>query len=107
MSTRSIELHVGDVGTEIIISLVDGATPVDLTAMSSAVIKVQRPNRTVVEITAEVVGDPEDGVIKGVVQAGTFTVRGNHVFQAFLTIGTWVGHSQSVTVYVNPIVPNV
>jgi hypothetical protein len=107
MSTRTIELHVGDVGTEIIISLVDESTPVDLSAMTSAVIKVQRPDRTVAEITADVDGDPEDGIIKGVVSSGTFIARGNHVFQAFLTIGAWTGHSQSVTVYVNPIVPNV
>ncbi len=104
MSARSIELHVGDVGTEIIISLVDGATPEDLTALTSAVIKVQRPDKTVVEIAAEVVGDPEDGVIKGVVQAGTFLRVGYHMFQVSLTIGTWTGHSESSSQYVHPVI---
>jgi len=106
VSARNIELHVGDVGTEIILSLVDGSEPVDLTGLTTSTIKIQRPNRTEVSITAAAVGSLADGVIKGTVATGTFTVRGNYTIQAYLVIGTWSGHSQSAKVYVSEIVPN-
>ena len=106
MSARNIELHVGDVGTEIILSLVDGSEPADLTGMTTATIKIQRPDRTSVTITAALDGEAVDGVIKGTVATGTFTVRGNYTIQAYLVIGTWSGHSQSAKVYVSEIVPS-
>jgi hypothetical protein len=104
--SRSIELHVGDVGTEIVISLVDGTTPVDLTALTSAVIKVQRPDRTSVDIAASVLGAVADGKLVGVVPSGTFTTRGNYSFQAYLIMGAQIMHSQSVKVRVSEVVPN-
>ena len=106
MSARNIELHVGDVGTEITVSLVDGSEPVDLTGLTTTTIKIQRPDRTVVSITAAAVGSLVDGVIKGTVATGTFTVRGNYTIQAYLVIGTWSGHSQSAKIRVNEVVPN-
>jgi hypothetical protein len=94
------------VGTEITVSLVDGSEPVDLTGLTTTTIKIQRPDRTVVSITAAAVGSLVDGVIKGTVATGTFTVRGNYTIQAYLVIGTWSGHSQSAKIRVNEVVPN-
>ncbi len=102
--TRKVELHVGDIGTEVIISLVDGDDPVNLTALSSAVIKVQRPNKTTKEISATVLGEVEEGKLIGIAPEGTFTIDGYYHIQAFLTIGTWKGHSEAKQVIVYPAV---
>ena len=102
--SRSIELHVGDVGTEIVISLVDDETAVDLTSLTSAVLKIQRPDQTVIELPTSILGDPTDGVLVSIVTAETFTEAGCYIFQVYTVFGSQKWHSERTTQFVYPVV---
>ena len=105
--SRRVELHVGDVGKEIVVSLVDGTSPVDLAALTSAVIKIQRPDQTVAELPASVLGSAADGKIVGVTTAETLKTEGIHAIQAYVVFGSRQWHSQSELHRVYDVAPNI
>ena len=104
MSTSAAELHVGDVGTEILVSLVDDGDAVDLTALLEAVVKIHRPDHTVVELSAAVLGDPTLGQVVAIATSETFSVRGVYEIQAYIRFSTGRWHSQKAFLSVFPVV---
>ncbi len=95
------ELHQGDVGTEIIITLKDGDEVINLTGYTTINIILSGKNRVVK--TAEIVGDPEDGVIKYTTAAGDL-VPGKLIIQVYLESPNWTGHSEAYETWVYPII---
>ncbi len=97
--------HAGDVGTTITAEIRQGTRPQNLTALKSAVIKIQRPDRSLVELPATVDGDPTDGVLLAEIPDGTFLVDGTHIFQPYIDLGAWRGHATAHRERVRCMVP--
>lgn len=100
------EIHVGDVGTELICTIKDGDSAVDISA-GSAVIRLRKPQTgTVVQKTAVFVSDGTDGQIKYVTVSGDLDEAGTWQIQAQVTISTntWNSDVQNFEVHPNLVV---
>ncbi|KKL64805.1 hypothetical protein LCGC14_2161320 [marine sediment metagenome] len=79
---------VGDVGLIIYLDcgqVISGATGI--------VIKVRKPDETTTEWAATISGT---NYIKYTVQSGDFNQAGEYRFQAYMTLGAWVGRGDTV-----------
>lgn len=92
----SEEIHVGDIGTDFEVSLVDDstdpATAVDLTGYTTLELIFRRADGTILTKTASVVGVDTDGVIQYVTtDVADLNSEGTYRIQAkvVLPLGTW------------------
>lgn len=84
--------HVGDLGTQIQVTLTDGnGDPIDLSDASEMVMILQDPEGTSVEKTATFTTDGADGGVQYETVAGDLAMSGKHKVQARVTLptGTW------------------
>ncbi len=93
--TPIAEAHVGDVGTEIRLTVTDGGVAVDLTDATELTILLGKPSGAVVEKTSVVVGDPKDGVINCYTVEGDLDEEGMCLLQARIVLPAWSGHSDT------------
>lgn len=70
------EVHVGDIGTVIQVTLQDAGTAIDISGASTKSILVLKPDGTEVTWTAEFVTDGSDGAIKYTTASGDLNVAG-------------------------------
>jgi len=100
LTSDTQELHEGDIGTEIFVTLLDGTTPVDLG--SSVVTILLCGVGQVIERATELVGEAAAGTVKAVTQSGDL-VEGPLTIRAKLvsTGGTW--HTAGVQTLVWPV----
>jgi hypothetical protein len=93
--------YVGDVGTIIILDV--GADVSEATAM---LIKVKKPSGTEAEWSAEI-GPPtatgEYTKIMHVIEGGEWDEPGTWTIQAYVEIGDWKGHGDSVKFKLNTL----
>lgn len=98
------DIRVGDIGTPIIVTLVDetGAA-VDVSGATEMVILLQPPDKTLIEKTAEHVTDGTDGKIQYVTIDGDLSQPKKWLMQARVTLptGTWSSSTTSFTVLPN------
>ena len=87
-----IELHVGDVGTEIVL---DCGTNVSNSTLRETIAK--KPDESRVHWTASVADETS---IKYVVQAGDLDVAGDWQLQAYVEFPTWKGRGEVATLKV-------
>ena len=101
--TPIAEAHVGDVGTEIRLTVTDTGVAVDLTDATELTILLGKPSGAVVEKAALVVGDPTDGVINCYTAEGDLDEEGMYLLQARIVLAAWSGHSDTrrLRVYAN------
>ena len=97
------EIHVGDIGTSFELQLKDGATIIDVSGATSAVIVFYKPNKSVVAKNASLVTDGTDGKIAYVTQSGDLDTSGTWKLQAEITLpsGSWHSDIHSFTVAAN------
>lgn len=96
-------MSVGDVGTEIRLTVTDqDDTVVSLAAATVLEIHAQKPSGSTVEWTATLYGSGADGKIKYVTKTGDIDERGTWKIQAYVEVGAFKGHSRSVRFNVLP-----
>ena len=102
ITTVDRELHVGDVGTRIEVTVKDGDDPVDLSPATVIQIIFEKPDRTTVTKTATV-SDGPGGIMYYDTEAGDLDQAGRWKVQAYIEIPTWQGHTDvcSFKVYSN------
>lgn len=82
------EIHALDQGTQIRLTVYDGADLVDLSGSSSKVIKFEKPDGTDVEKTASFLTDGTDGIIYYTTESGFLDAEGVWKMQAILGFST-------------------
>lgn len=97
------DLHVGDIGTELILALVDEeGGPVDLTGYQTLTLIIERPDGTKLEKVAAPSGDPTAGLVAAYSSAGDLNQTGHYRLQAAAVLPAWTGKSQIRTFRVAP-----
>lgn len=99
------ELHVGDVGTQILVTLVDGSTPVDLSTATTIQYFIKKPDNTIITVNATLYTDGTDGKIYYTTISSTLDQSGYYVLQTYVIIGVnkWKSDLYRFRVYENII----
>lgn len=108
--------HLNDIGSMIRFSLVDsdpdadvdcnadsGKTPVDLTNATELKIKARAPSSNNKTWSANVIGDPLEGIMQHVTVDGDLDEIGIWILQPFGTVEGWIGHGEQVQLEVHEI----
>lgn len=87
----SDEVHIGDVGTIVRISITENGSPLDLTDATVIKIKFERKDRTSFQVEGSVYGPAIDGVVQCVSDATYFTGKGKMTVQVYVEYpsGKW------------------
>lgn len=102
------KIHVGDVGTPLVITVVDvgntsAITPTDISAVTTILIYLTKPDGTVLTMTGVFVTDGTDGKIKYVTQAGDIDSAGVWEIEAWVSaISGWSGSTMKARFDVFP-----
>ncbi len=96
------QLHVGDVGTEIVVTVVDQAgAAVNISGATELTIYLTRPNRTVLTKTAVLDTNGVNGKMKYVTQSGDLSVAGTWKVQGYVAGASgWSGSTREASVEV-------
>lgn len=99
----SSEIHVGDIGTQFIITVKEDDSIVDISSASSIIIYLKKPNGVSYEKYGSFVTDGTDGKLFYTSVYGDFDAPGLYKLQAKLTMGGSTYHSNLETfkVYCN------
>jgi hypothetical protein len=100
------EIHVGDVGTTIEVTLTEDGSVIDISTATSQEIKIKGPKGNAVKsITSTFVTNGTDGKIEFVSSVGDFDKEGVWRIQAKVTLtspaGTWSSDYGEFTVFPN------
>lgn len=105
------ELHVGDIGTEILVTLTDqDGTAVDVSSASTLTILARKPDGTVIEWTATAgPADPDatpsdgsDGAFHYLTTDGDLDAAGLWRFQGYVVVGSGEWHTDTRQERVHP-----
>jgi hypothetical protein len=98
------EVHVGDVGCTIQLTLMDGTSVVDVSSANvTKDIKLTDPGGNTATKAASFVTDGTDGAIDWTTTVvGDLDEAGTWKAQAYLSLTTWTGHSAVATFRVYP-----
>ena len=85
------EVHVGDIGTIIRISIVERSLPLDLTDATVIKIKFKKKDRSTFMVDGSVYGPATDGVIQCISDTTYFTSKGKVSVQVYIEYpsGKW------------------
>lgn len=99
----SNEMHIGDIGSVIRITVKDAGVAVDISSASTKQILLEKPDGTILTKTAQFLTTGADGVIQYTTIAGDLDVAGIWRAQAYIVSATWSGHSSpyQFTVFAN------
>lgn len=97
------EIHVGDIGTTFVVTLMDRTTVVDISAASTMQIILKPPKGAKLTKTATHVTDGEDGKMKYPTIAGDLNVPGQWQIQAYIVLsgGSWRSSKATFEVFAN------
>lgn len=98
------EIHVGDIGTVFEVTIMDGATAVNISGATTKELIFQLPDKTTkLTKTAVFKTDGVDGKLKYTTVAGDLSVAGSWQLQAYivLTTGGWRSDIGPFTVFSN------
>lgn len=107
----SIEIHVGDIGTQVILTIYDQSeSPVNLTGNTSLTMRFEKPDNTTFDRTASIYGLATGGKIVYTLIEGDIDISGTWKYQGIIEFPTGLWHTNKVefTVYDNidePIIP--
>jgi len=82
----SSQIHVGDIGTQLIVTVYDDGEIVDISGASSLVIILKKPDGTNHTKTANLYTDGTDGKMVYVSVVGDFSEPGNFKIQGKVTL---------------------
>lgn len=99
MQPLDARIHVGDVGTELVVAVTDQlGADVDLSGASGLTIYLTHPDGTTLAKTAVVDTDGTDGLMKYVTQAGDLSAKGTWKIQGYVSgAGGWSGSTREGT----------
>lgn len=94
------DLHIGDTGTIIRITITENNTAVDLSGATVKQIVFQDKTRVTVTRDADFVTDGTDGQIQVLSEEDDFQQSGELKIQVYLELSNWQGHSSIDTLSV-------
>lgn len=90
----AVQLHVGDYGTALRLTVSEDGTAVDVSAATTKQIKLRTPEGRVLTKTASFVTDGSDGAMQYTLQQGDLDAPGLWRWQGYLAgVGGWTGHT--------------
>ncbi len=98
------EVHLGDIGTEFRITIVDeDGTAIDISSSSTKTVIFKKPDGTKLEKVASFVNSGTDGLLKYVTISGDLDLIGTWKIQAKVILpgGSWYSNFKSFKVYRN------
>ncbi|MAK37644.1 MAG: hypothetical protein CMC15_15910 [Flavobacteriaceae bacterium] len=84
----SSQIHVNDVGTTLIGTVLDSGVAVDISSASSIQMLIKKPDQTTLTKTASFNSDGTDGKMKYVTISGDIDQAGNYKIQGKVVLGT-------------------
>lgn len=87
------EIHVGDIGTVLLVTIKDDGVVVDLSTATTLVLSLKKPNGISYDKTPLLYTDGADGIIKYTSVDGDFDQAGAYKLQATVTLSGGVYHS--------------
>lgn len=84
----SSQIHVGDIGTQLVITVYDDGNVVDISGASVVNIIIRKPDGTSEIKTANLYTDGTDGKMVYVAIAGDFNIAGNYKIQGKVMVAT-------------------
>lgn len=99
----SLEIHEGDIGTKLLVTITDDGNIVDVSPATSLSIFIKKPNGTVLTKPATLETDGTDGKIYYVTVAGDLDKAGIYKIQGKVTFvtGTYYTNTSSFKVHCN------
>lgn len=97
------EIHVGDIGTLLIMTVYDDGVVVDISSATVLSVIIKKPNGTAYTLTGLFYTNGTDGKLKYTSVSGDFNVPGNYKLQGkvVLTGGTYYSSVSDFMVYCN------
>lgn len=97
------EIHVGDTGTLIEVTIMDGSDIVPLQAATVKKYHFLKPDGSVLTVNASFKTDGSNGILTYTSLASTFSLPGQYSIQAEVTLpsGTWKSEWAEFVVYPN------
>lgn len=97
------QIHVNDVGTQLIMTVKDDGEVVDISNASSLIVVLKKPDGESHQKTGTIYTDGTDGKMYYVSVNGDFNAAGNYKIQAIVTLnnGTFYSSISTFKVYCN------
>lgn len=97
-----MSIHVGDVGTVIVVTVTENGVALDLSAATEKALVFAPPEALAIfEKAASFTTDGKDGKIQYALAAGDLAIDGTWRVQARVTLPTWSGYSDAVSFVVD------
>jgi len=99
----SSQIHAGDIGTKLLVTVKDGGSVVDISSASSLSILIKRPDGTILTRTGVLDTDGTDGKMYYIVVSGDLSEAGVYKIQGkvFLSSGTFSTSTATFKVHCN------
>src|SRR5512146_583139 len=91
------EIHVADVGTQLIFTVKDGSVVVNLSGATVKKIRIQRKDRTIIDVDATLLTDGTDGKLYYILTDTDVTMKGDYKAQVYLEFPSGKWHSSIST----------
>ena len=97
------EIHKGDIGTVLTITIKDSATAVDISGATTKNFVLKKPGGSLTTITANFTGSGTSGVVNFTSTSSHFDTTGTYQLQVYIAdaTGTWRTDIYSFFVYPN------
>lgn len=93
MPVNDDDLQIGDIGTKLILEVLEDSVAVDISGATTKDITLQRPDLTTVTKAAIFDVNGVDGKIYYATTITDLTMEGTYSIQAYLVIPGWTGYS--------------
>ena len=99
----SSQIHVGDIGTQLIMTVKDDGEIVDISQASALHVFIKKPDAQTYTKTGIILNDGTDGKMRYVSVAGDFNAAGNYKIQGKVTLtsGLYYTSISTFKVYCN------
>lgn len=81
-------IHMNDSGVMFLVTVRDESGVVDLSAVQNVILSFQKPDRTIVSVTPEIVGDGRTGLLRYISGADDFDQAGRWKYQVVVQFAT-------------------
>lgn len=99
----SSEIHVDDIGTKFVVTVLDDSAVVDISPAANLIIYFRKPDNSVLEKIASLSTDGTDGKMYCITESGDLDLTGNYKIQGkvILSTGTYYTSLGSFKVHCN------
>lgn len=98
------DLHLNDVGTQILITIKEGNVAVDLSTATVKQFDFKKKDGTTVVKDADFYTDGTDGILEYITLDGDIDQVGKWSVQPYLELPNWQGHTQKVDFRVGDLI---